>query len=260
MKQLIIGLGEIGQPLLSILQRTYGDFVRGYDVLYQQPYEDLIPYDILHICFPWGGLFPQEVTYYQNLSKAPLTVIHSTVPVGTTELIKNAVHSPVLGAHEHMEKDMQLYCKWVGGPRAIEAVNVFNLAGMRARAVESSRQTELMKLLCLAKYGINIAFSLFQKQLCDTEGFDPQDFTMWDFDYNLGVPANLRRPVIIPSDKYIGGHCVVPGVKLLNDLFPNDLLKGILAYEKPISASTGLPTGDFQVPRDDQQLGKPKAR
>ncbi|MCH8063312.1 MAG: hypothetical protein IH861_12500 [Chloroflexi bacterium] len=251
MKQLIIGLGDVGQPLLNILKRTYGEFIRGFDISHPESYEDLVPYDVLQICFPWWDSFLDEVARYREITKTSLIVIHSTVPIGTTESIHDAVHSPVLGSHEHMEKDMQLYCKWVGGPRAIEAANIFNLAGMRARSVESSRQTELMKLMCLAKYGINLAFSIFQKEMCQNEGFDPQDFTMWDFDYNLGVAHNLRRPVIIPSSDYIEGHCVIPGVKLLHENFPHNLLKGVLDYEIPIEAKTGLSKGKFQVPGAD---------
>lgn len=55
MRQLIVGLGEVGEPLLNILRRTFGeDFTRGFDIARPTGYEDLVPYDTLHICIPWS--------------------------------------------------------------------------------------------------------------------------------------------------------------------------------------------------------------
>jgi len=202
MKQVVIGLGEVGQPLFNILKRAYADTVTGYDIKGRTPFFEA---DIMHVCIPYWEGFIREVRSYQEHYKATITVIHTTVPIGTTKKIKKAVHSPVLGSHKDMEKDLQAFHKWVGGDGAETIVDVFRLAGMRSKAVETSEQTEMMKLMCLAEYGINIAFALYKKNLCDQYGFDSEDFMSWEMDYNLGVPPNLRRPLIIPTDPYIGG-------------------------------------------------------
>mgnify|MGYP003145836737 CR=1 FL=1 len=251
MRQIVIGLGEIGQPLLNILQRTYQN-VKGYDSANGTP--PLLSADILHICIPYSDKFIAAVKTYQKLYTPTVTVIHSTVPVGTTNKINNAVHSPVLGSHKHMERDIQGFGKWIGGEKAEIVAQVFRLAQIRCRVVAKPEQTELMKLMCLAKYGVIIAFAHYQREVCEELDINPEDLMEWDLDYNLGVEPRLRRPLIYLTDKQIGGHCVIPGVEMLKADYPHELLEGVIKHGAP-QRSGGFPRSRVQVSPPDECMG-----
>src|SRR5256886_16448428 len=111
----IIGLGEVGKPLLEILKSRYQTF--GVDI--NQP-ASISQCDVMHVCFPFqsGGFVRQVVEYIEQYRPA-LTVINSTVAPGTTRNIAvksgtAVVHSPVRGKHVRMQQEMLHYVKFVG--------------------------------------------------------------------------------------------------------------------------------------------------
>jgi UDP-2-acetamido-3-amino-2,3-dideoxy-glucuronate N-acetyltransferase len=161
-----------------------------------------------------------------------LTIIHSTVPIGTTIQIPNAVHSPILGRHDNMEKSLVSFTKWIGGEKANEARDYLEGAGIPCRCVATSDETEALKLLCLAKYGMSIAFAQYCDDIAKHLGFNYQDILDWDINYNAEVSPDKQRPLIFNPDGDIGGHCVCMGTKLLDSQFPNPILKEILMYDK----------------------------
>lgn len=228
MSSIVVGLGEVGTPLFEILRVAYPD-IYGYD-LKRVDVELPKSVEVLNICFPWSLEFSSSVTQYQIMFGPTLTIIHSTVPVGTTEGFVNAVHSPVLGRHSKIKDDMFKYKKWVGGSLREEAASFLGRAGFKCRLAETSRETELLKLMCLAKYGVSLAFANYQKLVCDKENIPYSVVIDWDEDYNRNV-GDLKRPMIQP-DGTIGGHCVVPGTKLLDNEYPNRLLREVLTYER----------------------------
>ena len=245
MKHLVIGLGETGNPLWQILSTAYPGDVNYYD----SKLDGEIPngeLDFMHICIPYGEKFISYVQSYQIQVKPKLTVIHSTVPIGTTTRVGCAVHSPILGKHGRMLEDLRAYPKWVGGERAEEIARYFNGAGIRTNIVKTSEETEALILMCLAKYGMAIAFSIYQKQVCDKLGILYEDVHLWDTFYNEGVMPSLKRPLIEPpQDEFIGGHCVVPGSRMLNEQFPNVMLFEVLRHDKNAKTRTfsGIPLG-----------------
>ena len=227
---LVLGLGEVGATLLDILREAYGDDARGWDIREEWW---TIPGDsnILHITFPFDDTFLSRVKGMRGYQHTGvLTIIHSTVPIGTTARIPNAVHSPLLGKRPHLAHDMPTFVKWIGGPRAAEAEDILGPAGFRTRCVPTSEETEALKLLCLAKYGMSIAFSHYETEVCEKVGIPFGDILEWDADYNNHVDARLRRPIMAPLQDTIGGHCVIPGTHILNDQFPHTILQGILKY------------------------------
>jgi UDP-N-acetyl-D-mannosaminuronate dehydrogenase len=186
----------------------------------------------MNICIPYSEKFIEIVRDYQKRLEPKITVIHSTVPVGTTREIGNAVHSPVLGKHGRMREDLRTYPKWIGGDDAEKVAPYFEAARIRANVVKTPEETELLKLLCLAKYGMAIAFSIYQKRLCEQFGIDYNDIHLWDTFYNEGVMPSLKRPLINPPMvEKIGGHCVIPGARILNSQFANPILQEVLKYE-----------------------------
>lgn len=218
MRQLVVGLGEVGEPLRQLLG------ARGYDVSQSGEYGDRV--DVLHIAFPFTRYFVEWVQRYQTAWAPDLTIIHSTVPIGTTRQIPQAVHSPVNGRHGDMLNSLRWLPKWIGGNRAEEAAKVLESAGMFTRCTHKPETTEALKLLCLAKYGAANALARFGQEL----ELKDEDIVAWDRMYNTEVPPDLRRPIILPDGYFIGGHCVVPGVRMLNETNPHPLLKGVLQY------------------------------
>src|SRR5690348_12594538 len=101
---LVIGLGEVGKPLLSILSQSYEAV--GIDI--QDPAERIERANVMHICYPFEIRdFVGETVRYIARYRPELTIINSTVAVGTTRKIAvlagaDVVHSPVRGKHAHM--------------------------------------------------------------------------------------------------------------------------------------------------------------
>ena len=231
LKSAVIGLGETGRPLFEILQKYYGEDVIGFDIKDSIIMTDFLECDVLNICIPYSSSFINIVAEYQRVWKPSLTIIHSTVPIGTTSKIKNAVHSPILGKHDQMYEDIKNFRKWIGGPLADEARNYLQAAGLWCMTVPTSEETEALKLMCLATYGMSIAMAQYRKEVCDKYGFSYNDVIEWDKNYNQGVASWLRRPILTPPEGKISGHCVVQNTKILNEQHPNPILEEILKYE-----------------------------
>ena len=138
----IVGLGEVGKPLLEIMKSRYQTF--GVDI--NQP-ASVSQCDVMHICFPFqNDKFVRQVVEYIHRYRPALTVINSTVAPGTTRSIAvesgtAVVNSPVRGKHTRMQEELLRYTKFVGaldpqsGQRAVEH---FEAIGMKATAARVS--------------------------------------------------------------------------------------------------------------------------
>lgn len=153
MKHLIIGAGEIGTALQEVLDCDIHDI---------EPLDEK-HYDIIHIAFPYNNSFIKQVKQYQERYTPVHTVIHSTVPVGTSKKL-NAVHSPVTGVHPHLAESIKTFTKFVGGDNAEEVAEELRMYNIPAKPVEKSEETEAGKLYNLLTYGINI---LIEKEIYD---------------------------------------------------------------------------------------------
>ena len=111
----IVGLGEVGKPLLEIMKSRY----RTFAVDINQP-ASVSQCDVMHICFPFKNeKFVGRVIEYIHQYQPALTVINSTVAPGTTRRIAvesgtAVVHSPVRGKHARMQEEMLHYTKFIG--------------------------------------------------------------------------------------------------------------------------------------------------
>ena len=79
----IIGLGEVGMPVFTLAERS-GAVVFGVDVD-----SSALPsaIDVMHVCFPFDAThFVDEVQRYSRSLEPALTIINSTVAVGTTKV------------------------------------------------------------------------------------------------------------------------------------------------------------------------------
>lgn len=223
--QLVLGLGEVGSILHRMLR------CEGYDPKYTVPIEGR--FDVLHVIFPYGPLFIQQVREAVNRYGSRLIIIHSTVPIGTTRQIPHAVHSPVNGRRDSMEADLRAYTKWVGGSAedaALAAATLRERGGFTTHIVASSDISEALKLLCLSRYGVDIAFSYYASGILGKVGGSVDDLLDWTANYNRHVSRDRVRPTIYPHGTTIGGHCVCPVTRMLYEDFPNPMLEEVLKH------------------------------
>lgn len=213
MKQLVIGLGEVGSALQKILDCD------GYD-----PYKGggklNAPYDFIHICFPWQEEFVREVNRYTGGGKTKHVVIHSSVPVGTCDE-HGWIHSPIRGVHPNLEQGIRTFVKYFGGVQAGRAAKIFSDLGINVRVTEEARTTEALKLWDTTQYGVMIMLEKSIYEYCRQQGLDPElIYEHANRTYNLGYTRlgmeHVVRPHLKHMDGEIGGHCVIPNAHLLD--------------------------------------------
>ena len=222
---MVVGLGEIGKPLLEVLSKSYKTI--GVDIV--SPAESPGDIDVMHVCYPFRiHDFVGETTRYIQRFTPGLTVIHSTVAVGTTRAIAErtgavVVNSPVRGKHTRMAADLLHYDKFVGGvdtAAAESAAQHFKQAGMKTRILSSPEATELAKLTETTYFGLVIAWAQEVERYCDQLGLN--------YDEVVSIYEEIK---FFPPVKYfpgvIGGHCVMSNIEILRQLNHSDILEAI---------------------------------
>lgn len=223
MKTLIVGYGEIGKSLYSVLHST------GYDV-YHRDVEcamEISDVEVMHICFPYSKHFVKNVKVYKKLYKPKYTVIHSTVPVGTAAKC-DCYYSPVRGVHPHLEESLKTFVKYLA-PRSEELRKYFENANVPVQLHDSRETLETMKLYCTTIYGLNIIAQKEMWNFCKKHGLDFDiAYTESNQSYNDGYDAlgcpQYKKYILKNYDGKIGGHCVIPNCELLN----TDIAKFVL--------------------------------
>lgn len=216
MKTLIIGRGEVGIALGKVLD-SYAPLT--IDIVDSGLLMDQA-FDIIHICFPYSKDFVSAVRAYQVRFKPNFTVIHSTVPVGTSFSV-GAIHSPIRGIHPHLEEGIRTFVKFIGGAQASQVADYFRRAGLRICLFDRPETTELAKLLETECYRVSIEFAHRAKNLCDRHGLSYHEvYTLQAQTYNEGYTAlghpEYVRSILQPIMGQIGGHCVMPNKELLS--------------------------------------------
>lgn len=225
---LIIGNGEVGTALFDILSKTYHPVYKR-DVK-NIPIADKVLW--LHICYPYSKDFIKITQGYIAQYNPLYTIIHSTVPVGTTRKIKdsNIWHSPIRGVHPNIAQGILTFEKYFGGEYNERVLNYFKNAGVKAIHASSPENTELAKILDTTYYGWNIVFCKEALRLCEKYGADfSMVYQAMNNSYNegyqkLGMP-NVVRPVLFPRLGKIGGHCVINNCGLLKSAITKIILK-----------------------------------
>jgi hypothetical protein len=219
MRTLIIGAGEIGKSLYEVLHPHYRCFILDKDSPIRVEDEDI---EIMHICFPYSDKFVDYVKEYQKMYKPKYTVIHSTVPIGTSRKC-NAIHSPVEGLHPFLKESILTFTKFLSGEQAGEVADYFRRANVKVYLVDKQESTELMKIMSTTFYGMQIEFTKEIKTLCEKYDVPFELFTLWNINYNesyekLGHPE-YKKPLLTPILTPIKGHCVMQNTELLENDF-----------------------------------------
>jgi UDP-N-acetyl-D-mannosaminuronate dehydrogenase len=185
--------------------------------------------DVLHICFPFGIRdFVGESARYIELFRPALTIINSTVAIGTTRQIAQrtgtrVVHSPVRGKHARMLEELRAYTKFVGALESSSgqaAAEHFEKAGLNTKILSSPEASELAKLTETTYFGLLIAWAQEVERYCDRAGQSFEEVISFYEEI-----AYLPRTKFFPG--IIGGHCVMPNIEILSKFDDSMLLKMI---------------------------------
>lgn len=222
---IVVGLGEVGKPLFELLSAQYN--VVGVDIA--PPIEPITGISVLHICYPFEIKdFVGECVRYIDLFKPELTIINSTVGVGTTRAVAErtgtpVVHSPVRGKHVRMLEELRSYTKFVGAMDAATseaASRHFELAGLKTRILSSPEASELAKLTETTYFGVMIAWAQEVERYCDQSGANYDEVTSFYDEIKFFPPVRYFSGVI-------GGHCVLPNIKILKKFTSSSILEAI---------------------------------
>jgi UDP-glucose 6-dehydrogenase len=232
------GHGEVGKAIAEI-------FGKHHEVMIEDPKngswkaDATLRYDGLLVCFPYSAFFKTEVTGYIKRFAPEVVIIFSTVPVGTTKIIKELfphiefAHFPVEGKHPDIANDVANY-KNVLGPagKADKIIDIISLLFYPCTILENSDQSEFLKLRSLAYYAINIEFARASAAWAKEVGIDYEMLKVYDMEYNeFNVEMNrphFTRYVLDPPVGPIGGHCVLAGVRHLLKAFPDDKILDLI--------------------------------
>ena len=244
MESIIVGGGEIGLSLAKRL-RAGGASVLIHDI---RPEVDELKdvghlikdINFLHICIPYRSDFVMIIGKYIERFNPKITIIESTVPVGTTRKLMNTgkqiVHSPVRGRHKQtLSEHIGKFMKPVGSDNKATAervVQYYKQAGIPAKHMGPPETTELGKLFELGYYGLCIAWHQEMQRWCDRTGVDfNKAFTEWNLDYNKVYGASnetkhLCKATLFPG--HISGHCVMQNIPKLQKVMASEFIRTIL--------------------------------
>ena len=242
----IMGWGEIGKSVAKLYPKSK------YEILSKDLKQDNLKnnkVDVLHICFPYSKDFVKESAQQVKKNRPGITIIESTVDVGTTKKInqilktKYVVHSPVRGMHPDLTKSLKCFIKYIGAETKTagdKAARNYRDIGVKAKVFTPSESTELNKILSTSYYGLCIAWTGEIKRLCDKFGVGFKTFEGFNNSYNEGYKKmgrkNVIRPTLYPPKKGIGGHCVWENAIMFNSKAKSDFLKLIIRAGKDKSA------------------------
>jgi UDP-N-acetyl-D-mannosaminuronate dehydrogenase len=239
----VVGLGEVGKPLLEIASEHH----RAIGVDIAPPTEPIGNVDVLHVCYPFQIKdFLGETARYIKLFKPSLTIINSTVAVGTTRAVAErtgaaVAYSPVRGKHVRMREELRSYTKFVGAidpASGQHAAEHFESIGLKTKILSAPEAAELAKLTETTYFGLMIAWAQEVERYCD------------QVDQSYEEIASFYDEIsFFPSIKYfpgiIGGHCVMPNIEILRKLNDSPILRAIQSSnQKKIERESGKELND----------------
>jgi UDP-N-acetyl-D-mannosaminuronate dehydrogenase len=223
----ILGLGEVGKPLLQLASKFHD--VVGVDVA--PPTHAIGQVSVLHICYPFEIKdFVGESARYIERYKPEVTIINSTVGIGTTRMVAErtntpVVHSPVRDKHVRMLEELSKYVKFVGAmdPAAGQlAAQHFQSMGMKTKVLSTPEASELAKLTETTYFGLMIAWAQELERYCDKSGADYDEIVSFYEEIKFFPPVKYTPGII-------GGHCVMPNIEILSKFDYSTILKAIKA-------------------------------
>lgn len=226
MKIALIGFGQIGQGVYN----AYRPFFE-YDFdIYDLKHDVSVTHkyiDVMLVAIPYTDDFIETISGYQKHLKPKATIIFSTVAVGTTSQIPNAVHVPIEGKHPNLAESIKQWQVFMGGFNQI-AYDFFVQAGKNPYILEKPEHTEFLKLQSTTNYGLMIEYARYVNSVCKEIGMDYKKVQEYDACYSnlyegMDMPQ-FRRYILTPPEGSKGGHCVTNNALILKEQFPDKLI------------------------------------
>ena len=229
-KDVVVGLGEIGKPILKILSKT--SLTVGYDIneklMNKNKFAkfESINTNFLQICIPYTDNFLKIVLSLNDRFKPKCIIIHSTVAPFTTKKIQNnlsipVIYSPTRGIHKRMISDLKKYTKFFAieenAPRQKWAIssyqNLMKKCKIKTKKMSSSITLELAKIVVdTSYYGWLINYAQLSNIIAIKHKVSYEE--MWSFADEIHNFLG-NRPKLLPG--FIGGHCVIPNLDLIDN-------------------------------------------
>ena len=252
-KDIVAGLGEIGSPILKLLSKKqtvigYDSDKKLVDKLKLKKLEG-VQTSFLHIAIPVTSKFDTNLLQLYKKFNPECIVIHSTIGPGTTERIQKKLDIPLIysatrGVHKRMLKDIKRYTKFFAisknAPKRQWAIKTYlrkmkNL-GVKTKQMSKPVTLELAKILCDTSYlGWLINYSQMTNVIAKTYDVDYDE--MWIFSDEIHKLLG-NRPKMYPG--YIGGHCVIPNLELINNQTLNLIKKMNNTYVKKVKNARSI--------------------
>lgn len=244
-KIVVVGLGEIGRPIYQLISKITTTV--GFDTNSQIMDKKVINkyYKLktssLHICIPFTKNFSQNVFSLCSKFDPEFIVIHSTISPNTTKTIQKKLAIPVIysatrGVHKRMISDLKRYTKFFAiertAPRRQWAVNQFKKL-MKNCKIKTKQMTnpltlELAKIVVdTSYYGWLINYAQLSNMIAIKNRVNYNE--MWSFADEIQRFLG-DRPKMFPG--FIGGHCIIPNLDLINNEDLNLIKEINLEYEK----------------------------
>jgi UDP-N-acetyl-D-mannosaminuronate dehydrogenase len=241
---LVIGLGEVGQPLYELLKENTSFNVFGLDLNKEKMHEIRLnesdfpsEIEVMHVCIPCSDKtkFVNTIVDYVHHFNPKLVIIDSTVELGTTlDVFRHCgnclvAHSPIRGVHkstDYMKKELKRWTKYIGGatPEAAEKSRKhFYQLGLKTKVLKSCVETELAKLFETTYRAWMIACFQEMHRISRYIGASFDDVVDFIEDTHR---VRHDRPVMFPG--VIGGHCQIPNTELLLKTYDSKFLEIIL--------------------------------
>ena len=229
-KDIVVGLGEIGMPLLKLISKKENAI--GYDLdkkLMNQTkfkkFQDLQT-RFLHIAIPVTKNFNSNIIKLYEQFMPECIVIHSTIGPGTTEQLQKKLKIPLIfsatrGVHKRMLRDLKRYTKFFAIPNSAPkkqwATKTFSKkmlnSGIKTKQMSKPETLELAKIICDTSYlGWLINYAQFSNMIARQYNVNYDE--MWSFSNEIHKFLG-NRPKMYPG--FIGGHCVIPNLDLIHN-------------------------------------------
>ena len=246
-KDIVAGIGEIGKPILKLLSKhgVVVGFDSNPDLMDERKFEryESLKTSFLHIAIPVTGKFINNVLKLYKKFQPECIVIHSTIKPGMTEKLQEKLSIPVIysatrGVHKRMVYDLKRYTKFfvisVNAPRGKWAttryVQSMKRCGVKTKKMSKPETLELAKIICDTSYlGWLVNYAQLSNVIAIEHGVDYDE--MWSFSDEIQKFLG-NRPKMYPS--FIGGHCVIPNLNLINNESLNIISKMNNRYAKKL--------------------------
>lgn len=230
MKTLIIGAGQVGSALKEVLLPFHETYIRDVNEF------ECNGVEVLQICYPDHQGFDLTTKRYIEQYEPLVTIINSSVKVGTTRKCGPSVaYSPIRGRHPDngLVSEMPVFTKFVGAVKEnmrVMAQLYFEDCNWEVRTSDNPEALEYLKLMSNVHMGLEIAWRQEVARMMKSFYIEEKDYEAWERSYAEGYmklgQTHLMRPRMKPDP--IGGHCIIPCTEILKEQYPSKALDFIL--------------------------------